>query len=49
MNTDVFLDQKKVNICEHKVKTVPHDCFRKLPPQWVQDRMEEEWKIWREN
>ena len=40
MMTDVFLDQKKVNVCEHKIKTVPCDSFEKLPPEWVQDRKE---------
>ena len=25
--TDVFLDQKTVNSCEHKVKTAPYDRF----------------------
>ena len=24
MITDVFLDQKRVNVCEHMVKTAPH-------------------------
>ena len=25
MIADVFLDQKRVNVCEHAVKTVPHE------------------------
>ena len=27
MITDVFLDQKRVNVCENTVKTAPHDRF----------------------
>ena len=27
MITDVFLDQKRVNVCEHMVKTAPHNRF----------------------
>ena len=40
MITDVFLDQKRVNICEHTVKMVPCDSFGKAPPEWVRD-----WKV----
>ena len=32
---DVFLDQKRVNVCEHLVKTTPCDRFEKIPPEWV--------------
>ena len=38
MLTDVFLDQKRVNVCENMVKTVPCESFGKVPPDWVQDR-----------
>jgi hypothetical protein len=38
MITNVFLDQKRINVCEHMVKTAPHDGFTKMPPEWVQDR-----------
>ena len=27
MNTDVFLNQKRVNVCEHMVKTAPHEGY----------------------
>ena len=27
MNTDVFLDQKRVNVCGHMVKMAPHESF----------------------
>ena len=40
MITDVFLDQKRVNVCEHTVKTAPCDSFGKVPPEWVRDRKE---------
>jgi hypothetical protein len=40
MITDVFLDQKRVNVYEHTVKTVSHVSFRKVPTEWVQDRKE---------
>ena len=36
--TDVFLDQKRVNVCEHSVKKVPRESFGKVPPERVQDR-----------
>ena len=35
---DVFLDQKRVNVCEHAVKTAPCESFGKVPPEWVRDR-----------
>ena len=38
MITDVFLDQKRVNICEHTVKTAQHESFGKVPPGGLQDR-----------
>ena len=46
MITDVFLDQKRVNVREHMVKTVPYDSFGKFPPQCVQGRKGEEWRRW---
>ena len=46
--TDVFLHQKRVNVCEHMVKMVSHDNFGKVLPGWVHDRKEEEWRGWRE-
>jgi hypothetical protein len=36
--TDAFLDQKRVNVCQHMVKMIPCDRFRRVPPEWVQDR-----------
>ena len=42
MITDVFLDQKKVNVYEHMVKTAPRDSFGKVPPEWVRDGEREE-------
>ena len=30
--TDPFLDQKRVNVCEHVVKMVSSGCFWKVPP-----------------
>ena len=36
--TDVFLDQKSVNLCEHAVKTALSESFGKVPPEGVQDR-----------
>ena len=38
MITDVFLDQKKVNVCEHTVKMAPHESFGKVPPEGLRDR-----------
>ena len=35
--TDVFLDQKRVNVCEHMVKMVSHESFGKVPPDLVLD------------
>ena len=37
--TDTVLDQKRVNVCEHTVKTGPHDRFGKVPPEWMRGRM----------
>ena len=36
--TDVFLNQKRVNICDNTVKMASCDSFGKEPPGWVQDR-----------
>ena len=33
MITDIFLNQKRVNICEHTVNTVPRESFGKVPPE----------------
>ena len=33
--TYVFLDQKRLNICEHTVKTTPRHSFGKVPPERV--------------
>ena len=30
--TDAFLDQKRLNVCEHAVKMASHECFWKVPP-----------------
>ena len=38
MITDVFLDQKRANVCEHAVNVTPFDCFGKVSSEWVQDR-----------
>ena len=38
MITDVFLDQKKINVFDHAVKTVSHESFGEVPPERVQDR-----------
>ena len=38
MITDVFLNQKRVNVCYHMVKMVPCDRFRRVPPEWVRNR-----------
>ena len=38
MITDVFLDQKRANVCEHPIKIAPHESFGKVPPYMVQDR-----------
>jgi hypothetical protein len=40
MITDAFVSQKRVNVCEHMVKTAPHNRFRRVPPKWVQNRKE---------
>jgi hypothetical protein len=45
MITDVFLDQKRVNVCEHIVKTVPHESFGKLPPEGCKTGRWEEGKL----
>jgi hypothetical protein len=37
MITDVFLDQTRVNVCEHMVKTALHDSFGKVPPEQMQE------------
>ena len=34
---DFFLNQKRVNVCKHRIKTVPRDSFGKVPPEWMQD------------
>ena len=36
--TDVFLDQKRVNVCEHTVKMAPCERFWKLPLWWLRNR-----------
>jgi hypothetical protein len=33
MVTDVFLDLKRVNVCEHMVKAAPRDRFKRVPPE----------------
>ena len=38
MITDVFLDQKRVNVCDHRIKMALCDSFGNVPPEWVQDR-----------
>ena len=38
MITDVFLDQKRVCVCEQTVKMVPHERFLKVLPGGLQDR-----------
>ena len=38
MITDIFLDQKRVNICEYAVNMAPPDSFAKMPPEWVLER-----------
>ena len=43
MITDVFLDQKRINVCEHMIKMVPGESIGKVPPEQVQDGKE-----WRE-
>ena len=48
-NTDVFLDQKRVYVCEHMVKKAPRESFIKLPPGGLRERKGEdggkvEWK-----
>ena len=35
MITDVFLNQKRVNVCEQMVKMAPRKSFGKVPPEWV--------------
>ena len=40
--TDVFLDQKRVNVCEHTIKMEPHESFGKVPPERVREREGEE-------
>ena len=47
--TDVFLDQKRVNVCEHIVTMVPCESFRKKPPGGLWDRKGVGVKWWREN
>ena len=39
MITDVCLNQKGVNVCEHTIKTVLRESFGELPPERVQDKM----------
>ena len=46
MITDVFLDQKGVNVCEHTVKMAPCEIFLKVPAGGV---VRQEWRGWREN
>jgi hypothetical protein len=47
---DVFLDQKRVNVCEHTIKMAPRDGFRKVPLEGCKTgRGEEHWREWREN
>ena len=41
--TDVFFNQKTVNVCEHMVKTAPCESFGKVTPERVRDR--NGWKI----
>ena len=38
MIIDVFLDQKRLYVCEDTVKMVPHESYGELPPEQVQDR-----------
>ena len=38
MITDVFLDQKRVNVCKHMVKVAPHESFLKVPIGGLRDR-----------
>jgi len=33
--TNVILDETRVNVCEHNVKTVPCESFGMLPEEWV--------------
>jgi hypothetical protein len=42
--THFFLDQRRVNVCEHTVKKMPRDSFRKVSPEWVRDRKGETWR-----
>jgi hypothetical protein len=41
ITTDVFLNQKRINVCEYTIKMAPHDSFGYEPPVWVQDRKRE--------
>ena len=49
MVTDIFLDQKRLNVCKITVKMAPHESFGKAPPEWLQDRktggMEGKWHL----
>jgi hypothetical protein len=36
--TDIFHDQKKVNVCERTVKMAPCDRFGRVQSEWMQDR-----------
>jgi hypothetical protein len=49
MITDVFLDQKRVNVCEHMVEIAPLESFRKVPQEQVKDRKRGGVEGWREN
>ena len=44
MITDVFLDQKRVNVCEHTVKMAPREHFAKEPPRGLGGRKGKEWR-----
>jgi len=43
MITDVFLDQKRVNVCEHMVKTAPSVDMEKCHQSGCETGRGEEW------
>ena len=41
---EVFVNQKRINVCEHTVKMAPHDSFEEEPPGEGTGRRKEWWE-----
>ena len=49
MITDDFLNQKRINVCEHTIKMALWESFGKVRPEWVQGKKGEEWRRGKSN